>query len=183
MANPIRKRISFGCGHTISSSTFIGENQIKKLVATITVKLLSSDENEEKQIFGPDVFDSKHQECGIDSFILWTDLVKPENGYVINDECKFKIKIKTSPMQDVSTDKWMKLQTLRQCCDGSSYGSYRLIINKLNESFGICSPEIQLSGMTFRVIAVKKNNFKFHYYTKAPLITLHGQIKQKFHVN
>lgn len=127
------------------------------MVATFSVKMIRS-ENFGKQycnVIGPVVFDSENTESGDDEFFDWDSLMDPENGYLTNDECKFRIKIKTGPLQDDSSNEWMKFETRRKCCGDSSYGNFKLTINKLHEFSSICSPKFKLYNVQWRIVAIK----------------------------
>lgn len=127
------------------------------IVGKAWIKLLSSDVNKEplEANIGPVVFNAKNTVWTYDSFVNWGEIMKPENSYVTDDSCMFEMKIQASMVQDTSIDELMKFEMLRKCCDNSTVGKFRLTINKLQESYGICSPEIILNGEPWRILVVK----------------------------
>lgn len=128
-------------------------------VASLSVKLLRSTANEHVvRQMGPFVFDAKNKVCGQKLFIKWNDLLKAENGYVRNDSCKFEIEIDAGPIQNVSSDHWLKFDIIEKCCNKSAIGKFGLTINNLHESNQVCSPEIHFDNTTWRILVMKDDD-------------------------
>lgn len=132
------------------------------MVAMISVKIICSKNigAPHQSVIGPMIFDSDHIGCGNDAFISWNELMEPKHGYVTNDECRFKIKIKAGPILNEPINRWIKFEINRKCCDNSSYANFQLTINKLYESFAICSPKFSLNNMQWRILAIKGNDLQ-----------------------
>lgn len=129
------------------------------IVAEFSVKFLKLGDSHEATL-GPFVFDSKNLTWGRKVFITWQDLMDPQNGYVVNDACKFEIEIKCSAIFDVTSNEHIEFRTNQKCCGDSTYGKFRIKVNNLFELFGATSPEIQLNKMTWRILVVKGNDLR-----------------------
>lgn len=81
-------------------------------------------------------FHSKKSRFDI-KFIQWNQLVDPANGYVKNDTCKIKIKVRASELQKLTENKWITFETIH-CCDRCSTGKFRIKINNIEDFFGSC---------------------------------------------
>lgn len=69
-------------------------------------------------------------------FISWNQLMDPENGFVMDDKCSIEIKIKATPLIDVTSGNWVKMEPI-DSCDNCSQQKCLLEINKFNQFFGI----------------------------------------------
>lgn len=138
-----------------------GENSVDwACVALLSVKLLRSTDIEHalhRQI-EPFVFDAKNKACGPKVLIKWNNLFKAEYGYVSNDSCKFEVEIDAGPIQNVSSDQWLKFDIIEKCCDKSTSGKFGLAINNLHESNQVCSPVIHFNNSMWRILVMKDEN-------------------------
>lgn len=128
-------------------------------VAAFSVKFLKLGDSYEATL-GPFVFDSKNLSWGKKAFITWKDLINPQNGYVVDDACKFEIEIKCSPILDAASKEQLDFRTNQKCCGDSTYGKFRIKVNNLCELFSVTSPEIQLNKMTWRILVVKEKDLR-----------------------
>lgn len=83
--------------------------------------------------------------------ISWKHLIDPSNGYVNDNKCKIKITVRASPLRDLFNDQRLKFESIRKCCNKTSKGEYRLIVNNFDEFFGICSPEFVQENIPWRL--------------------------------
>lgn len=131
------------------------------IIAELSVKVVSKKYSEEKLCAnsGPRLF-SLGEENSHSVLIQWKDLIRPESGYVIDDACIFEIKLKTSPIQSVSTNEWMKFDIDRECCDRALNAKFMISINNLTESYGICSPKFLLDDTPWRILFWKEKDLQ-----------------------
>lgn len=106
------------------------------------------------------VFTSQILSTGYPEFVPFSVLCNPANGYInAYGHCMIEVKIHAGQFQDLTENNGMHLQTLRQCCDGSSNGKFRLTIDDSIQFFGVCSPTFSLCNMPWRLSVVKS---QFH---------------------
>lgn len=123
------------------------------IIAELSVKVVSKKYSEEKLCAnsGPKLFSDGNVNSH-SVLIQWKDLIRPDSGYVIDDACIFKIKLKTSPIQNVSTNEWMKFDIDRKFCDRALNAKFKISVNNLTESYGICSPKFLLYDTPWRIL-------------------------------
>lgn len=144
---------------TNSISVFLW-SQIKEssqnwaVIANATVRLKSTKTPLEKHI-DKYAFTSSCTSYG-QPFIEMDALLDPLNGYVNNDgRCEFIIRINAGHLQDVTNNEWIRMESLRKCCDYSSDGKFRFIVHRVGEFYGVCSPIIRLQDIDWRISLVK----------------------------
>lgn len=105
----------------------------------------------------PKLFTSRTIQWRARPFISWNQLMNPENGYVMDDKCRFEIRIKATPLLDVTTGDCVKIEMINSC-GNCSQQKFRMKINKFHEFTGIGSHEIVFKDLSFHVGAYRSAN-------------------------
>lgn len=129
------------------------------IVGTCDVILLSSKVNvkpHQENIY-LDAFCAENSCWGLDSFITWSQLMNPTNGYIVGDTCKFQIRVKATALLIAAENEWCKFESNVKCeCEGCSHRKFRLTIRQFQNSIGVCSPKIYFNGSSWRLVVGRK---------------------------
>lgn len=129
------------------------------VITSTSIKLISSiNKDLSLQSHMEAVFTSKSLANEYPFCIAFDELKNPLFGYVNDDKLKFEVKIHAGRLQDLTTTDGIKLETMRKCCDASTYGKFRLTIDHSIDFFGICSPSFVLANIPWRISVVKSED-------------------------
>lgn len=95
---------------------------------------------------------------GIDEFIPWNELM---NGNLDEDECKFRIRLKATKLLNAIQNEWLHFQTISSSQNAASdehQTKFRMTIHTIHHNgIGICSPNIEFIGCSWRIAAELTN--------------------------
>lgn len=139
------------------------ENKIQRndwsIVASYTIKLVPMKSNVIPIIFRSSKFVFHHDNIDRGSYIPWSTLVDPQQGYVYNGEmCKIEVTVKSSPLQYDDSIDFIEFIPIDKCCDASTKGTFRLKVNRVHDFVDVCSPEIKMKNSSWRLILCKMDN-------------------------
>lgn len=130
------------------------ENKIKSnnwsIVASYTIKLVPMKSNVKPIIFRSSKFVFHYDNIDRGSYIPWSTLVDPQQGYIYNDMCKIEVTIKSSPLQYDDSNDFIEFIPIDKCCDASTKGTFRLKVNRVHDFVNVCSPEIKMKNSSWR---------------------------------
>lgn len=105
------------------------------------------------------MFNSGSFSWGKSAIMDWSELIKPENGYIINGKLKLEGKIEASPLQYVDNNEWLKMETIWKCCDDSFDGKYRLKINKFHDFSMVRSNEFIQHRIPWQLMVFRNQTY------------------------
>lgn len=120
--------------------------------ATFNAMLLSSKAsvNSHQDRIYLDAFCTDNPCWGFDTFIAWKQLINPINGYIVDDHCKFQIRVKATKVLNADNNDLLQFEDHGE----NGYGSqrkFRLTITNFQNTVGVCSPNINFDGSAWRV--------------------------------
>lgn len=130
------------------------------IVATCDVVLLSTKVNVKPHEMNIclDAYSADNPVWGLCSFIEWNQL---KNGFIANNKCKFKLKVKATELMTAAKDYWLKqglkFERMVEDEDGSDR-KFRLTVNEFQNSIGVCSPKIKFNGSLWRIVVIRKDD-------------------------
>lgn len=129
------------------------ESDTWAIVGKFSVKIIATDYSKDDHERYSEPF-SIHSESRsyLKCIIKWKELMDPENGFIENNSCKIEIKVRASPVQTLSNDKWLKFETIKNCCNNSSEGIFRVTVKHFNDAYGVCSAKIVLRSSSWRLM-------------------------------
>lgn len=87
-------------------------------------------------------------------------LMDPEHGFVTNDTCQLKIKVKSTPLLVPLQHDWLKIESIQNCYDNNLDKKFRMTVKLYDDFIGICSPELAVNNSKCRIsitkISIKK---------------------------
>lgn len=128
------------------------------VVASLTVKLLSSKKPPHNDYIHALPFFSGKLRWGRHSFMSWNKLMHPNNGYVNNNECKFEIIIRASSLHDSTKTDLFNFEKTQLCCDDSPNGTFRLTIKNPVEMAAIPSPQFIVNNIPWRILIYRERS-------------------------
>lgn len=161
---PYQAMVEIPCLNLFICTEFEDEVPDKAINTYAAVELLTSSIGcETHQVYFQNTYTSHHPSWGRTNFIRWDDLMKPENGFIVDGACTFQIVFHTSPMHDINDGSFMELKTIQKCCDESREGKFRLIVKKFNEFPGVCSPKLVLHNIPWQISVARFNGPKGNF--------------------
>lgn len=130
------------------------------IVATCDVMLVSPKVNVEphEQRICLDAYCKDTPRWGLLQFMEWSQLKK---GFIVDNSCKFKLTTKAMEYMTAEKDYWLKqglkFDRMIEPEEGSDQ-KFRLTINEIQNSIGVCSPRINFNDTTWRIAASQINN-------------------------
>lgn len=100
-------------------------------------------------------FTSKNTSMTCHGFILWNDLMNPNNGYINNGMCQLQAEFYVSSMYGINEGAFMDIQPIWKCCDSTSDGTYRFIVKRFDEFPGVLSPRFTLCDISWQIFIYK----------------------------
>lgn len=127
------------------------------IVAGLKAEMLSTEPNADRHEFDlrPLTYDNKFSFWGRESFILWSVLMDPVQGYVFDNCCKITVKINASPLQNVYNNQMLEFLPINKCCNNLLSAEFRIKIKNVHEFFDVSSPEFTLGNFPWRFLINK----------------------------
>lgn len=143
------------------------------IIAQLSVKVISKKYCQQKlrADSGPQLFDATGESNSHSIFIQWNDLMEPDSGYVMDDICCFKIKLKAGPIQKWPADEYLKFDVEPTFCRRMMNAKLHMTVNNLSEAYGICSPEFSLDGAPWQIFFWKDKRLHIFILNKATVST------------